>query len=282
MASEAERAIEAILMVAQEPVEPHLLAQLLELSPTRIGELCAALAASYEAQDRGFVLVMVAGGYRFQSHGDLAPYVERFVLEGQSARLSSAALETLAIVAYKQPMSRAQVAAIRGVNVDGVMRTLQQRGYIAEVGRDPGPGQATLFGTTNEFLERVGLAAISDLPPIGDLFPGTDIMEALERTLRADPVDRPPLDGQSIRAVAEDPEGLADQADPAADGASAVVPERYPPAQSLLVDLTNVADPGDASIHDDLAPPAWAVSDHGDSEAGDESDDEGGFNPDPA
>ena len=133
-----------------------------------------------------------------------------------------------------------------------------------------GPGQATLFGTTNEFLERVGLAAISDLPPIGDLFPGTDIMEALERTLRADPVDRPPLDGQSI------------QADPAAGGASAVVPERYPPAQSLVLDLTNVADPGDASIHDDLAPPAWAVSDHGDSEAGDEPDDEGGFNPDPA
>ena len=110
------------------------------MSPARVEELCAELAAAYEAEDRGFVLVRVAGGYRFQSHPDLAPYVERFVLEGQSARLSAAALETLAIVAYKQPVSRAQVAAIRGVNVDGVMRTLQQRGYIDEVGRDPGPG----------------------------------------------------------------------------------------------------------------------------------------------
>ena len=116
--------------------------------PARVEELCAELAAAYEADDRGFVLARVAGGYRFQSHPDLAPYVERFVLEGQSARLSAAALETLAIVAYKQPVSRAQVAAIRGVNVDGVMRTLQQRGYIEEVGRDPGPGQAVLYGTT--------------------------------------------------------------------------------------------------------------------------------------
>ena len=103
------------------------------------------------------MLVRVAGGYRFQSHPDLAPYVERFVLEGQSARLSAAALETLAIVAYKQPVSRAQIAAIRGVNVDGVMRTLQQRGYIEEVARDPGPGQAVLYGTTRLFLERLGL-----------------------------------------------------------------------------------------------------------------------------
>src|SRR5438477_12659125 len=123
MATEAERAIEAILMVAEEPVEPHLLAQLLEVSQERVEELCAELAATYEADDRGFVLVRVAGGYRFQSHPDLAPYVERFVTEGQHARLSAAALETLAIVAYKQPVSRAQLSAIRGVNADAVMRT---------------------------------------------------------------------------------------------------------------------------------------------------------------
>src|SRR5204863_8340079 len=127
MATEAERAIEAILMVAEEPVEPQLLAQLLEMSPAKVEELCATLAATYEADDRGFVLARVAGGYRFQSHPDLAPYVERFVLDGQSARLSSAALETLAIVAYKQPISRGQVSAIRGVDVDAVMRTLQHR-----------------------------------------------------------------------------------------------------------------------------------------------------------
>ena len=189
MADEGSRAIEAVLMVAQEPVDPQLLAQLLELPLARVEELCDELRAGYEAQGRGFVLVKVAGGYRFQSHGDLAPYVERFVLEGQSARLSGAALETLAIVAYKQPLSRAQVAAIRGVNVDGVMRTLQQRGYIDEVGRDAGPGQAVLFGTTAEFLERLGLASLNDLPPISDLFPSPEAMEALEKTLRVDPID---------------------------------------------------------------------------------------------
>ena len=118
MGSEEARAIEAILMVAEEPVEPQLMGQLLEMSPRKVEELCAELAADYENDDRGFVLVRVAGGYRFQSHPDLAPYVERFVLEGQSARLSAAALETLAIVAYKQPVSRAQLSAIRGVNAD--------------------------------------------------------------------------------------------------------------------------------------------------------------------
>ncbi|MCU1496919.1 MAG: scpB [Acidimicrobiales bacterium] len=194
MASEAHKAIEAILMVAQEPVDPHLLAQVLEVSPTVVEELCTELADGYQAQDRGFVLVKVAGGYRFQSAGELSAYVERFVLEGQSARLSAAALETLAIVAYKQPMSRAQVAAIRGVNVEGVMRTLQQRGYIEEVGRDSGPGQATLFGTSQEFLERLGLASIGDLPPIADLFPSAEIMEALEKGLRADRLEPLPLD----------------------------------------------------------------------------------------
>ncbi len=98
--------------------------------------------------------------------------------------MSSAALETLAIVAYKQPISRVQVGAIRGVNADGVLRTLEQRGYIAEVGRDNGPGQATLFGTTDFFLERLELAAIDDLPPLGDFIPSADVLEALEQTLR--------------------------------------------------------------------------------------------------
>ena len=187
MASEASRALEAILMVAQEPVDPHLLAQVLEVAPARVAELCAELQAAYAADDRGFVLVKVAGGYRFQSHEDLAPYVERFVLEGQSARLSSAALETLAIVAYKQPISRAQVAAIRGVNVDGVMRTLQQRGYVEEVARDPGPGQAALFGTTREFLERLGLDRIEELRAVGDVFPAAEVLEALDVGLRPEP-----------------------------------------------------------------------------------------------
>jgi segregation and condensation protein B len=119
----------------------------------------------------------------------MAPYVERFVLSGQSARLSSAALETLAIVAYKQPISRAQVAAIRGVNVDGVMRTLQQRGYIAELARDPGPGQAVLFGTTSLFLSKLGLNRLDELPSLGEFVPGPDVLEALELGLRVDDSD---------------------------------------------------------------------------------------------
>jgi segregation and condensation protein B len=180
------RAIEAILMIAEEPVPPTLLAQLLEITPAEVDEICADLAVSFDAEDRGFVIVKVAGGYRYQSHPDLAPYVERFVLEGQSARLSAAALETLAIVAYKQPVSRSQVSAIRGVNVDGVVRTLQVRGYIDEVARDPGPGQAVLYGTTPLFLERLGLNSLDELPALGDFVPGADVVEALERGLRPD------------------------------------------------------------------------------------------------
>jgi segregation and condensation protein B len=183
MAGEAVRAIEAILMVAEEPIEPHLLAQILEVSPGRVEELCAELADAYAGQDRGFVLVRVAGGYRYQSHADMAAYVERFVLEGQASRLSSAALETLAIIAYKQPVSKAQVASIRGVNADGVVRTLQQRGYIEEVARDPGPGLAVLYGTTRLFLERLGLDTIEQLAPLADFVPGTEVIELLERGL---------------------------------------------------------------------------------------------------
>jgi segregation and condensation protein B len=178
------RAVEAILLVAEEPVRSDLLAQLLEISVDRIDEICDELAASYRDTGRGFILARVAGGYRFQTAPDLAPYVERYVLEGQTSRLSGAALETLSIVAYKQPLSRAQVAAIRGVNVDGVMRTLQQRGYIEEVARDAGPGQAVLFGTTRLFLERLGLDSLDDLPALAAFVPGPEVMEALEAGLR--------------------------------------------------------------------------------------------------
>lgn len=189
MHAEDRRAIEAILMVADQPIEPNLLAQVCEIPVATVEQLCRELADAYEADQRGFVLVRVAGGYRFQSHPDLAPYVERFVLDGQSAKLSAAALETLAIVAYKQPISRAQVASIRGVNVDGVMRTLQGRGYIDEVGKDPGPGNATLFGTTALFLERLGLDHVDQLPALGAFVPGADVVEQLERTLRVTDVE---------------------------------------------------------------------------------------------
>lgn len=183
---ELRRAIEAIVMVADEPADPRLLAQLIEVSPEVVEEICAELAEEYSAAGRGFELVKVAGGWRFQSHAELSPYVERFVLSGQSARLSAAALETLAIIAYKQPISRAQVSAIRGVNVDAVMRTLQQRGYIGELARDPGPGQAVLFGTTSLFLEKLGLNSLAELPALGEFVPGADVLEQLERGLRVD------------------------------------------------------------------------------------------------
>jgi segregation and condensation protein B len=196
--AETIRALEAILMVSDQPVETGLLAQLLELSPTIIDDLCIQLADDYENGGRGFQLVRIAGGWRYQSHPDLAAYVERFALDGQVARLSGAALETLAIVAYKQPISRAQIAQIRGVNVDGVMRTLTQRGYVAEIGTDPGPGQATLFGTTKTFLESLGIDSVADLAPLADFVPGSEIMEALEAGLRIDtvePIDPNPADG---------------------------------------------------------------------------------------
>jgi segregation and condensation protein B len=181
------RAIEAVLMAATEPVEARMLAELLELPVAHVETLCAELADAYEAEERGFVLARVAGGYRFQTHPDLSEYVERYVLEGQHARLSAPALETLAIVAYKQPVSRGQVSAIRGVNVEATMTTLLQRGYVEEIGRDPGPGQAVLYGTTTTFLERLGLHSLADLPALGDFVPDASVVEALERGLRVDP-----------------------------------------------------------------------------------------------
>jgi len=191
-------AVEAILLVAEEPIPPELLARLVGTTPSDIEEVCTALAAEYSADSRGFVLARVAGGYRYQTSPEQAPYVERYVLEGQSSRLSAAALETLAVVAYKQPVSRNQISAIRGVNVDGVMRTLQQRGYVDEVARDPGPGQAVLYGTTPTFLERLGLDSVGDLPPLGDFFPDTDIVEALERGLRVVEEDPAPVEDDSV------------------------------------------------------------------------------------
>jgi segregation and condensation protein B len=203
MSDETRRAVEAILMVADTPVDPHLLAQVTETAPIAMDELLASMAADYDVEGRGFVMVKIAGGWRFQSHPDLTAYVERFVLEGQSARLSSAALETLAIITYKQPISRAQVASIRGVNVDGVVRTLEQRGYIAEIARDPGPGQAVLFGTTALFLERMGLGSLDDLPAVAEFVPGADVVEALEIGLRIES-DPPPM----VEAPGPDPDSV--------------------------------------------------------------------------
>ena len=183
------RAIEAIILVAAEPVPTEQLAQLLEQPLVVVDQLCNGLADAYDEAGHGFQFVKVAGGWRYQTAADLSPYVERFLLDGQRARMSGAALETLAIVAYKQPISRAQVASIRGVDPDGVLRTLAARGYVTQVAVDPGPGQASLFGTTQQFLEKLGLNSLSDLPPLAEFVPGAEVVEALEHGLRAPDAD---------------------------------------------------------------------------------------------
>ncbi len=181
--TETKRAIEAVLMAAIEPVEPQLLAQLTETPVDAIESLCDELHDEYEREGRGFTIARVAGGYRFQTHPEMSAYIERFVLEGQSIRLSGPALETLAIIAYKQPVSRAQLAAIRGVSVESTIATLIQRGYVMELGHDPGPGQAILYGTTVRFLEQMGIDSLQDLPPLAQFVPEPSVVEALERGL---------------------------------------------------------------------------------------------------
>ncbi len=188
-------------MVALEPIQPHLLAELLEVSIDRVEELCVKLQEEYANAQAGFEIVKIAGGYRFQSHPDMAEFVEKFALEGQTGRLTNAAMETLAIVAYKQPISRAQISSVRGVNVDSTVAMLVQRGYIAEIGRDPGPGRAVLYGTTDLFLEKLGLGSVADLPPLADFVPGPEVVERLEAGLRPTEVS---LD--SIEDSSTDPE----------------------------------------------------------------------------
>jgi segregation and condensation protein B len=182
---ELNRTIEAILLVAVEPLPPQLLAELVEEPVERVEETLAELAQSYERDRRGFVLARIAGGARLQTHPDLAPYVERFANREVSHRLSTAALETLAIVAYRQPVSRGQISSLRGVNVDGVTRLLEQRGYIEIVGHAEGPGQAALYGTTDLFLERLGLDSLDQLPPAEGFLPGPEVAGDLEHDLQS-------------------------------------------------------------------------------------------------
>jgi segregation and condensation protein B len=178
--SELRRILEAILFVCDEPVETGILAQVTEEPKDRVEAELRALAASLDGEGRGVALREVAGGWRMYTHPDAAAYVEKFVRSVQQPRITQAALETLAIVAYKQPVTRQQIAAIRGVDSDGVVGTLEQRGLVAETGRDPGPGQAVFYGTTPQFLERLGLASIEDLPPIAELFPPASAADELE------------------------------------------------------------------------------------------------------
>jgi segregation and condensation protein B len=182
---ELGRAIEAVLFVAVEPVLPGLLAELFEEPVERVEETLVALSEGYVSQGRGFVLARIAGGARLQTDPAMSPYVERFANRDVSHRLSTAALETLAIVAYRQPVSRGQISSLRGVNVDGVTRLLEQRGYIEVVGRADGPGQPALYGTTDLFLERLGLDSLTQLPPVEDFLPGPEVAGEFETELQA-------------------------------------------------------------------------------------------------
>jgi segregation and condensation protein B len=167
---DARTALEAVLLVVDEPVAEVVLAQVLERPTEEVGRLLAELAAEYDEQGRGFDLRHVSGGWRLYTRESSAPYVERFVRDGQQARLTQAALETLAVVAYRQPVSRSRIGGIRGVNVDAVVRTLVTRGLITEVDTERESG-AILYGTTSYFLERLGLDAVDDLPPLSDYLP---------------------------------------------------------------------------------------------------------------
>jgi len=170
-------ALEALLLLAAEPVTEFELAQAVGVPEAVVAEALAVLVAFYDETGRGFELRQVGGGWRYYTRDEYADLITRYVLEGQTSKLSQAALETLAVVAYTQPISRARVSAVRGVNVDGVMRTLLSRGLIEEVGHDQETG-AVLFATTSYFLERMGLKTLDELPPLAPQLPEVDELEA--------------------------------------------------------------------------------------------------------
>ncbi|HET8560281.1 MAG TPA: SMC-Scp complex subunit ScpB [Marmoricola sp.] len=174
--AELRPALEAILMVADEPLDQVALATVVGYPVAHVTQALAGLAAEYDEQRRGFELRNVAGGWRFYTRDDYASVVEKFVLDGQQARLTQAALETLSVVAYKQPVSRARVSAIRGVNVDGVMRTLVTRGLVEEAGTDAETG-AHLYRTTSYFLERIGITSLDELPELAPFLPDMDDLD---------------------------------------------------------------------------------------------------------
>lgn len=179
----ARAAIEAVLMIVEEPVTDHALASALELPVEEIREHLQSLESDYKDGKHGFTVRNVGGGWRFYSHHAYAPVVERFVLDGQQSKLTGASLETLAVIAYRQPISRARIGAVRGVNVDGVVRTLLTRGLIVEVNKDEESG-ATLYGTTPYFLERMGLNELDDLPALAPYLPDAALLDELVNEAR--------------------------------------------------------------------------------------------------
>ena len=174
----ARSAIEAVMMVVDEPVSELALASALELPVDDVVTHLRALEDDYAQSRRGFTLRSVAGGWRIYSRSEYAPVVEKFLLDGQQAKLTQASLETLAVIAYRQPISRSRVSAVRGVNVDGVVRTLLARGLIEEVGTEGDTG-AVLYGTTGYFLQRLGLGSLDELPALAPYLPEVDMLDEL-------------------------------------------------------------------------------------------------------
>lgn len=180
---EPRKILESILLLAEEPVPSRLLGELLEIPKAEIEGLLGALAAEYAASDRGIVLREVAGGWRLYSDPECAPWLERFVTRHHHGRLTGAALEVLAIIAYRQPISRTQISEIRGVDSDGVVKTLSLRGLITEIGKDRGPGAPVLFAVSDDFLERMGLRSVAELPPLAGFMPDSEAVEDMEAKL---------------------------------------------------------------------------------------------------
>jgi segregation and condensation protein B len=174
--ADLEAVLESLLLVVDSPVEEELLATVVGMPATRVTETLRRMADTLTEGQRGIDLRKVGGGWRFYTRDKFAPYVEKLLLDGQRARLTRAALETLAVIAYRQPVTRQRVAAVRGVNVDGVIRTLLARGLIEETGTDSDTG-GFLFRTTELFLERIGLSSLDDLPPIAPLLPEVDSID---------------------------------------------------------------------------------------------------------
>jgi segregation and condensation protein B len=182
--SETRMLIEAILFVAEEPILAKELAEVLEVPVPAIEAELGALQTGLADGDRGIVLREVAGGWRLYSRPEAREYLERFAATERATKLSAAALETLAVVAYRQPVSRGQVAEIRGVDPEHALRTLERRGLVAGVGTAPGPGQAILYGTTDLFLEKLGINSVAELPPLADHVPPASVVETLEQPFR--------------------------------------------------------------------------------------------------
>jgi len=184
--AELRSALEAMLLVVDAPAPVEQLAAALDDVSERVAKVLRQMSAELTARGSGIDLRFVGDGWRFYTRTEYAPYVERVLLDGARTKLTRAALETLAVVAYRQPATRNRVSAVRGVNVDGVMRTLLARGLIAEAGTDP-ETNGTLYCTTELFLERIGLASLSDLPPLAPLLPGVDLIDEINESLETDP-----------------------------------------------------------------------------------------------